>query len=187
MLLRLVQLATLLKSPEFAATGQKPILKSAPAALNEVGDESTGDSFSDLRDNFSDEESVLENRRQNPRPENPLELWLTVHSVLHSKTVPQTVTTNRNGTYLGKKGCAGPASPPISLMPNLVLVSAGSLETAVEIFGKKLCNQLGLVCYSEYCCFNEISAKHINICSIACYFYNQTSMWANHSRCVPIN
>lgn len=52
---------------------------------------------------------------------------------------------NRNGTTEGKKGASGPASPPIKLIPTLLLIAAGSLEAAVELFGKRLSKRLGLV------------------------------------------
>ncbi|EUB62998.1 Peripheral-type benzodiazepine receptor-associated protein [Echinococcus granulosus] len=155
-LLPLRQLATLLKSPEFtlATRGARQLQRqrqhppplflpqshhsrnvttTEEDASEADSSQSTGDSLSDLRNEEEEEEA-----RSDPSPE---ELWLTVYSTLSANTA---LSMNKNGTAGEKKGSSGPASPPIKLIPNLLLLAAGSLESAVELFGKRLSKRLGL-------------------------------------------
>ncbi|KAM7536998.1 hypothetical protein Aperf_G00000075654 [Anoplocephala perfoliata] len=160
-LLPLSQLATLLKSPEFTLASQKsrqhrhqhippatPSHRSRKSDTTATGNaepppirasdssQSTGDSLSDLH---NEEDEGLEDQE---KVDSGLdELWLTVHSTLPANIVP---SVNRNGTIEGKNGASGPASPPIKLIPTLLLIAAGSLEAAVELFGKRLSKRLGL-------------------------------------------
>ncbi|VDD75988.1 unnamed protein product [Mesocestoides corti] len=103
----------------------------------EDASQSTGDSLSDIR---NEELELIENQ-QDAKNDDPLDLRLTVHSTLSSNTG---FAGNRGGDVLGKRDRSGPASPSISLMPSLLLIAAGSLEAAVELFGKKLAKRLGL-------------------------------------------
>ena len=108
---------------------------------------STGDSLPDLRNEEDDEDLEADEAKSDPEPE---ELWLTVHSTLSANTAPSVVNKSKIGVVAGtgvgsKKGASGPASPPIKLIPNLLLLAAGSLESAVELFGRRLSKHLGLV------------------------------------------
>lgn len=155
MLLPLRQLATLLKCPEFALATQgarqrqcqhppslllphshhsKKITTTDEGALETDSSHSTGDSLPDLRN-----EEEEEGAKRDPIPK---ELWLTVYSTLSANTA---VLMNRSSTMGEKMGSSGPASPPIKLIPTLLLLAAGSLEAAVELFGKRLSKHLGLV------------------------------------------
>ncbi|VDO01288.1 unnamed protein product [Rodentolepis nana] len=157
-LLPLRQLANLLKSPEFTLANQKslrhrrhqqfptatPSNRSRRTDANEElssseSSHSTGDSLSDLR---NEEDEVLDEHGKVYT--GPDELWLTVHSTLSANMAPSVVNRNEIAS-VGKKGASGPASPPIKLIPNLLLIAAGSLEAAVELFGKRLSKRLGLV------------------------------------------
>ncbi|KAM3187406.1 hypothetical protein ACTXT7_002382 [Hymenolepis weldensis] len=152
--------ASLLKSPEFTLATQKssrhrrhqqfpPTTPSHLSRLTEANAElpphlssdsshSTGDSFSDLQ---NEEDEALE--EQGKVDTDPDELWLTVHSTLSENMAPSIVNRNEISS-VGKKGASGPASPPIKLIPNLLLIAAGSLEAAIELFGKRLSKRLGL-------------------------------------------
>ncbi|VDM22109.1 unnamed protein product [Hydatigera taeniaeformis] len=146
-------MANLLKSPEFTLAVQRvrqrrrqhpPSLFSPHSnnlrkatttedgALETDSSQSTGDSLPDLR-NEEEEETKSDSV--------PEELWLTVYSTLSTSTI---VSMNRNDSAGEKKGASGPASPPIKLIPNLLLLAAGSLEAAFELFGKRLSKRLGL-------------------------------------------
>ncbi|KAL5110985.1 hypothetical protein TcWFU_009862 [Taenia crassiceps] len=152
-LLPLQQLATLLKSPEFALAAQgarqrqrqppplflphshhsKKAMTTDEGSSETDSSQSTGDSLPDLRNEEEEEEA-----KRDPIPK---ELCLTVYSTLSANTA---VSINKSSTMGGKKSTSGPASPPIKLIPNLLLLAAGSLEAAVELFGKRLSKRLGL-------------------------------------------
>ncbi|VDL58933.1 unnamed protein product [Hymenolepis diminuta] len=171
-LLPLRQLASLLKSPEFTLATQKSsrhrrhqqFPPTTPSRLSRLTDanvelpphlssdssHSTGDSFSDLQ---NEEDEALE--EQGKMDIDPDELWLTVHSTLSANMAPSIV--NRNGiSSVGKKGASGPASPPIKLIPNLLLIAAGSLEAAIELFGRRLSKRLGLVRFKAHRNINKL-------------------------------
>ncbi|VDK35227.1 unnamed protein product [Taenia asiatica] len=151
-LLPLRQLATLLKSPEFGLANQGAqqrqcqhpslflphphhlkVTTTDEGASGTDSSQSTCDSLPDLRNEEEEEKAK--------RDSIPKELWLTVYSTLSPNTA---VSMNRSSTVGEKKDSFGPASPPIKLIPNLLLLAAGSLEAAVELFGKRLSKRLGL-------------------------------------------
>ncbi|KAL5968783.1 Peripheral-type benzodiazepine receptor-associated protein 1 [Taenia solium] len=151
-LLPLRQLATLLKSPEFGLANQGAqqrqrqhpslflphphhlkVTTTDEGASETDSSQSTCDSLPDLRNDEEEEKAK--------RDSIPKELWLTVYSTLSANTA---VSMNRSSTVGEKKNSFGPASPPIKLIPNLLLLAAGSLEAAVELFGKRLSKRLGL-------------------------------------------
>uniref|UniRef100_A0A0X3NQ50 Peripheral-type benzodiazepine receptor-associated protein 1 n=1 Tax=Schistocephalus solidus TaxID=70667 RepID=A0A0X3NQ50_SCHSO len=147
-LLSLEQLAKFLRSASFQS---KTSSQQDMSTLSVVNVPSTVDETSGLmarlqlerRDIKQDQENVSDHTD----PETALELWLTVHSTVSASAVAHATATGPSraaSNGLLKDAAAGPASPPIRLLPNLLLISAGSLEAAIEIFGLPLCRRLGL-------------------------------------------
>ncbi|BHF64947.1 benzodiazepine receptor binding [Sparganum proliferum] len=152
-LLPLRRLANFLRSASFqgSATSQPnaPTLSTARSTL--TVDESSG-LMAKLQLNTRDIKQEQEDVPDHTCPESSLELWLTVHSTVSSSAAATATATGTKSTNVPDsaasnghlRDAAGPASPPIRLLPSLLLISAGSLEAAVEIFGPPLARRLGL-------------------------------------------
>ncbi|VDN23073.1 unnamed protein product [Dibothriocephalus latus] len=154
-MLPLGRLAHFLQSPSFQSTAsaQRGVSKLSATNAPLTVDESSGLMAQlqlDTRELKQEQEEV-----SGPvRPETGLELWLTVHSTVSGSAAAAATATGPTSINISShvvsngvlKDSAGPASPPIRLLPNLLLISAGSLEAAIEIFGLPLSRRLGLVC-----------------------------------------
>ncbi|VDP83731.1 unnamed protein product [Schistosoma mattheei] len=73
-----------------------------------------------------------------------IELYITVHSTIPTElSSKEEINTVKECTLL--KGSEGPASKPIHLTACLLIMAAGSLETAYKVFGPNLATKLGIV------------------------------------------
>ncbi|XP_018645561.1 hypothetical protein Smp_176510 [Schistosoma mansoni] len=72
-----------------------------------------------------------------------IELYITVHSTIPTElSSKQEINISKECTLI--KGSEGPASKPIHLTASLLILAAGSLETAYKIFGLNLATKLGI-------------------------------------------
>ncbi|RTG89989.1 RIMS-binding protein 2 [Schistosoma bovis] len=70
-----------------------------------------------------------------------IELYITVHSTIPTElSSKEEINTHKECTLL--KGSEGPASKPIHLTACLLIMAAGSLETAYKVFGPNLATKL---------------------------------------------
>ncbi|CAH8513073.1 unnamed protein product [Schistosoma mattheei] len=105
-----------------------------------------------------------------------IELYITVHSTIPTElSSKEEINTVKECTLL--KGSEGPASKPIHLTACLLIMAAGSLETAYKVFGPNLATKLGI---------NENTAKLAGV-SLSLDGLQETTTRANNQNVENIN
>ncbi|CAH8520035.1 unnamed protein product [Schistosoma intercalatum] len=105
-----------------------------------------------------------------------IELYITVHSTIPTElSSKEEINTLKECTLL--KGSEGPASKPIHLTACLLIMAAGSLETAYKVFGPNLATKLGI---------NENTAKLAGV-SLSLDGLQETTTRANNQNVENIN
>ncbi|CAH8527683.1 unnamed protein product [Schistosoma guineensis] len=105
-----------------------------------------------------------------------IELYITVHSTIPTElSSKEEINTLKECALL--KGSEGPASKPIHLTACLLIMAAGSLETAYKVFGPNLATKLGI---------NENTAKLAGV-SLSLDGLQETTTRANNQNVENIN
>ncbi|CAH8575976.1 unnamed protein product [Schistosoma rodhaini] len=105
-----------------------------------------------------------------------IELYITVHSTIPNELLSkQEINISKECKLI--KGSEGPASKPIHLTASLLILAAGSLETAYKIFGLNLATKLGI---------NENTAKLAGV-SLSLDGLQETTTLENNQNVENIN